>query len=455
MANGEVVNTATVDGVGPDSVPVTDMDTEVVIIDTPPAPSLDIDKFLWDINGSPVITTDINVGDELIYAFEVTNDGETNVYDVAVTDSLPGFTLDDGVLERFVAVEQDSFISASGDLGVFASVEATAGSATTASSNDPFEAKAWDNFTLSTETVLDGVDFSGVYAEAFPAGSTAQTSFSIEFFSDSAGLPGALAASVVVDGGVAGVNDGNVTSTLVGTSPSGGSIFDYEAMIPFTLLAAGDYWVSITAIQTFPSASPIVDPTWTWQLGTNSGGADGFYFFDDTFDDAGDNGVGDNDQVPTPVNFEASKDLAFTLRASRLVDFDGHLHPGEVVTFMGTYIVTAEDVANGEIVNKGTVNGNGPGSVPVMDVDTEVVIVDPVESIDIRKYLWDINGSPILTNNVQVGDELLYAFDVSNVGSEGIWDIEVTDSLPGFVFEPQVAVPFVAHDQPISVAASG
>ena len=40
-------------------------------------------------------------------------------------------------------------------------------------------------------------------------------------------------------------------------------------------------------------------------------GADGFYFFDDTFDDAGDNGVGANDQPATPVNHQAGKDLAF------------------------------------------------------------------------------------------------------------------------------------------------
>ncbi len=418
--------------------------------------SLELDKFLWDINGSPHLTTDINVGDELLYAFEVTNDGNTTVGNVTVTDPLPGITIQAEVLEKFVVHEQASFIASSGDLGVFASVEATPGSPTTPQTTDPYEAKAWDNFTLGSETVLDGVDFSGVYAEAFAFGTTPQTSFSIEFYNDNAGVPGTLESAVVIDGGDAGVNDANVTSTFVGTAPGGGSIFDYEAAIPFTVLAAGDYWVSVTAVQTFPNAAPAIDPTWQWQLGTNPGGADGFFSFDDIFDDAGDNGVGDNNQPPTPVNFEAGKDLAFTLNAARQVPFDGELDPGETVVFIGAYTVTADDVANGEIVNTATVTGDGPDGT-AMDMDTEVVEIDmpPVSSIDIDKFLWDINGSPELFTDLQVGDELLYSFDITNTGETDLTNVVVTDALPGVVFQPQVVAPFTAFSQEIFIPDDG
>ena len=45
-------------------------------------------------------------------------------------------------------------------------------------------------------------------------------------------------------------------------SPEGGSTYLYEAMVPFTYIVAGDYWLSITAQQTFPSPDPVIDPTW-------------------------------------------------------------------------------------------------------------------------------------------------------------------------------------------------
>ena len=277
--------------------------------------------------------------------------------------------------------------------------------------------------------------------------------FVVEIFNDAAGTPGTLHSSFWLEGGLAGVSDGNVHTSLIGgyTAEDGGPVYEYGAMLPFTPLDAGDYWISITAEQTFPNAAPTIDPTWQWNLG--SGPGDGFYTFDDTFDDAGDNDVGAVDTDARPAVFNDYKDLAFTLHASRKVDFNGMLQPGETVMFMGTYVVTADDVAAGEIVNTATAKGEGPGGHQVTDSDT--FSVTTVKAITVDKYLWDINGSPVLTHDLQVGDELIYSLDVTNTGTQKLSGVMAEDSLPGFVFDEQPAEPYVAYHQGGYIPAEG
>ena len=387
-------------------------------------------------------------GDELIYSFDVTNTGSTKLSNVMVMDSLPGIVMDPQVLEPYTAFKQDAFIPADGILGPFASVDMDLGS-------DPEEAKAWDDFSLADATVIDALTWYGAYVEPFATGDgvlTPETDFLVEIFNDDSGVPGTLHTAFPLEGGDAGVSDGNVHTWALGhTAEDGGPAYGYHAMLPFTVLTAGDYWISITAQQTFPNDAPTIDPTWQWHLG--SGAGDGFYTFDDTFDDPGDLDVGAVDTEPRPAVFEDNKDLAFELHASRKVDFNGMLLPGQTVMFMGTYIVTHDDVAAGEIVNTATAKGEKPTSGQVTDSDTHVVVT--TQSIEIDKFLWDVNGSPNLTHELQVGDELIYSFNVKNIGTKKLSDVSVSDSLPGIVIDPQVAVTHVAVDQPTLVPASG
>ena len=446
-AAGEVVNDATASGDGPDG-PVTDDDTETIPV-APFNPSVDIDKFVWDINGAPSTGDDpVNVGDEIIYAFEVTNDGDVELTNVVVTDALPGVVIGSDVFSSSSPFSQPNFIPADGNLGPFASVDSTIAS-------DALEAKAWDNFTLTGTTILDSLHWAGAYIEPFATGITPETDFVIEIFSNASGMPGSLVESFFLEGGLAGVSDGQVTSMLLDyTAEDGGPVFQYYADLPKTELAAGDYWISITAEQTFPNPFPKIDPTWQWHLG--SGPGDGFFTYDDIFDDPGDNGVGLVDGTPFPAQFESSKDLAFTFGGQQATDFDGSLDPGETVVFTGTYIVTPEDSLAGEIVNKGTVNADDPAGENVMDMDVETVdVVQLNSSIDIDKFLWDINGSPDLSQDIMVGDELLYAFDVTNTGETKLSNVTVTDSLPGFMLSNDVTIPSVAFDQPFVIPAQG
>ena len=445
VAAGEIVNTATVIASNPDDKTVADADSEVVHIKMS---SIEVDKYLWDINGLPDLHDDIEPGDELIYAFEVTNNGKTKLDNVMLMDSLPGIVMDPDVLEPYVAFEQMPIIPVGGNLGPFASVDRTLGS-------DPEEAKAWDNFSLGETTVIEGIHWAGAYVEPFATGAgagTPETDFLVEIFGDDAGAPGAVHSSFTLGGGDAGVSDGNVDSTLLGhTAEDGGPVYGYAAMLPFTVLDAGDYWISITALQTFPSDDPLIDPTWQWHIGGGSG--DGFYTYDDTFDDAGDNDEALVDGTPTPAVFQDGKDLAFSLHAARRADFDGCLYPGETVVFMGTYVVTQDDFEAGEVVNTATAKGETNGTV-VTDEDTEVVPIDNAD-IEVDKYLWDINGLPNLHSDLSVGDELIYAFEVTNTGYSKLDNVMLMDSLPGIVMDPDVLEPYVAFEQALEIPADG
>lgn len=237
--------------------------------------------------------------------------------------------------------------------------------------SDHLEAKAWDNFTLDKLTDLHGVSWVGAYDQPFAVGETPQSNFLVEIFPDVAGRPAAIPIfAEQLQGGDAGVDDANVSSELLPhVTHENGPVYQYNAMLGMKGIAAGDYWISITAMQTFPNASPIIDPTWQWHLGGIAESSDGFYSFDDTFDDAGDNGVGDNDQPPTPTFFHADKDLAFTLHGSEAVEFTGMLLAGESVTFMGTYFVTQADIDAGVITNEATVTADLPNTVRISGSD--------------------------------------------------------------------------------------
>ena len=356
---------------------------------------------------SPNLHNNAQVGDELLYSFDITNNSSEVIDNIVVSDSLPGFVMDAEVAVPYVAYHQGISIPASGELGPYSSFDRVLNA-----TSDPFEAKAWDNFTLTDFTVVDGVSFVGAYDGPLLSAAQPETDFLIEIYEDNgSGLPGAAVLTFHADGGIAGTSDANVpTNAYAYTSPGGGNVFEYDVMLPLTGLEIGDYWISITADQTFPAAAPAIDPTWQWHLGAGPG--DGFYTFDDTFDDAGDNGVGDNDQPPTPAVKIDGKDLAFTLKAAALSDFDGHLHPGEMVMFMGKYYVTLEDVKAGEIINTGTVTGTLPNGDSVSDSDQH--------TYEIASHFADINRN----GTVDFADFLILSDNFGEAGEHADGDID-------------------------------
>ena len=125
---------------------------------------------------------------------------------------------------------------------------------------DPQRALSYDNFTLTDTYVLDGIDFTGIYAEAFPSDPESETDFSIRIFSDDgSGAPdlSAPGPSWTVLGGLAGVSNppGLTVASLGYAAPStptnsigGGQAFEYSAELVPTALGPGDYWISILSL---------------------------------------------------------------------------------------------------------------------------------------------------------------------------------------------------------------
>lgn len=134
-----------------------------------------------------------------------------------------------------------------------------------ASQNDPGGfgefATSYDNFTLAGATLVNGVAWQGGYFNPPSAGSI--TAFTLTFWSDSGGAPGAALLTQTLPG--------NAGETFVGLQ-SGVPIYDYSAALPtaFVASASSAYWLSIVPDLADP-------PEWGWHTGT---GGDGQAVFD-------------------------------------------------------------------------------------------------------------------------------------------------------------------------------
>ncbi|MDH3294837.1 MAG: hypothetical protein OER95_11020, partial [Acidimicrobiia bacterium] len=131
------------------------------------------------------------------------------------------------------------------------------------------------------------------------------------------------------------------------------------------------------------------------------------------------------------------------------------LAPGEVMTCSATYVVTQADVDAGVIQNTATLAGSDPAGSPVADLsddpadptdndsdgdgdpdDPTVVVLPQVPDISITKTVGlpiDTNGDGLVGG---VGDEISYAFAVTNSGNVTITDVSVDDPLASVVGGP-------------------
>jgi hypothetical protein len=130
-----------------------------------------------------------------------------------------------------------------------------------ASQNDPSGfgnfATAYDNFTLSSTATISWVEWAGSYFNPQVAG--AITGFTISFYADAAGTPGALLAST---GDVAG----NAGETFVGLDNAGSPTYFYGMGATLAATAGTQYWMSIVPDSVLP-------PQWGWETGSGGDGA--------------------------------------------------------------------------------------------------------------------------------------------------------------------------------------
>ncbi|MFG2697135.1 LPXTG cell wall anchor domain-containing protein [Kitasatospora sp. NPDC048407] len=96
------------------------------------------------------------------------------------------------------------------------------------------------------------------------------------------------------------------------------------------------------------------------------------------------------------------------------------LEPGKTVTCTATYLVTAEDVAAGHVVNTAQATGTADGDPVTSPPSTEDIPVVAPPGIEIVKHV----DAPEPFN---VGDTVPYTYVVSNTGGTEVTNLSVTD----------------------------
>ncbi|MBK9335059.1 MAG: DUF11 domain-containing protein [Lewinellaceae bacterium] len=107
-------------------------------------------------------------------------------------------------------------------------------------------------------------------------------------------------------------------------------------------------------------------------------------------------------------------------------------------TFTAVYTITQADINNGGVENQATATGTDPNNDPVTDLsdDNSPLENDPTDvpltqtpSIAIVKVGTFVDLAPLGVTNP--GDQITYAFTVTNTGNVTLTNVTVTDPLPG------------------------
>ena len=144
--------------------------------------------------------------------------------------------------------------------------------------------RTYDNFTLTSNSTLTALGWQGGFNGVFhpELSFRSEVDFEVTVFGDQLGRPdiGNVVFSQVYDAGLAGLDVGtDVQKAVVPDSllqageftGTNGIVLDYALPLDSVELGAGDYWLSIRALMSFPSEpEDFVDPAWAW-LASESG----------------------------------------------------------------------------------------------------------------------------------------------------------------------------------------
>ena len=127
------------------------------------------------------------------------------------------------------------------------------------------------------------------------------------------------------------------------------------------------------------------------------------------------------------------------------------LTPSDTGNVIATYNLTQADIDAGSVTNTATAIGNDPFDNDVSSTDTVVFDIDDMGGITLVKaaQLQDTNNS----NTVDVGDEILYTFTVTNTGNVTVTNVEINDSTIGVSNLPIVPSTLQPGESGIAVAA--
>ncbi|MGJ9412632.1 hypothetical protein ACHAAC_07960 [Aeromicrobium sp. CF4.19] len=426
---GEVENTVTAEGNPPTGDPVDNEDTELVEITHGAA---------IDVVKSGAIAADAKAGDAVEYEFTVTNTGNVTLTDVALDDPLPGLSDvvfgdwpgEAGVLEPGESVTATaSYELKQADVNA-GQVENAVTAEGTPPTGDPVDNEDTDIVEIPRQSAIQVVK-TGSTADDAKAGDAVEYELTVTntgtvtltevtvddplpglsdvVFGDWPGEAGVLEpgesvkATATYELKQADVDAGQVenTATTTGTPPSGEPPTDED-----------------TEIVDVPRTAAI-DLVKTGGLADDATGVPG-----DTVEfvfEATNTGNVTLRDVVVDDRLEGLSGISYTWP-----DEDGVLAPGETVSATATYTLTQADVNDGGVENTATTTGTPPSGEPPTDEDTEIIEVPELGAVDLVKTGAMADGA-----EGSAGDQVDYAFTISNAGNVTLTDVTLADELEG------------------------
>ncbi|MBO1738489.1 DUF11 domain-containing protein [Leifsonia sp. TF02-11] len=431
VAAGSVVNTATATGADPGGVQVTGDDTATVEIARTPA--IGVVK-----TGALAAGATGAVGDTVDYTFTVTNTGTAVLTGVTIVDPLPGLspltftwpgasgTLTPGqtatATATYVLTQAD--VDAGSVVNTATATGADPGGATVTGDDTATVAvpqspaislvKTGDLAAGATGAVGDTIDYT------FTATNTGNVTLTGVTITDPLaglsaltfswpGTPGTLTpgqsatATATYALTQADVDAGSVvnTATATGADPGGATV-------------TGDDTATVQVPQT-----PAIDLVKSGGLAAGATGAPGdvvdYTFSTTNIGNVTLTGVTITDPLP------GLSGLTFSWPGT-----PGTLAPGQSVTAVATYTLTAADVNAGAVVNTATATGTDPGGDPVTGDDTTTVSITPAPGIALVKTGGLAAGAP-----GAVGETVNYTFTATNTGNVTLTGVTIADPMPG------------------------
>ncbi|WP_035784922.1 DUF7507 domain-containing protein [Jeotgalicoccus psychrophilus] len=431
---GQVTNNATVIGTPPDGAPVTNEDS--VSVPQNPQPGLSLSKT------SPTETFS-NVGDEIVYNFEIVNEGNVTVSGLTLIDEM----FPDGV-------EVEPTILAPGDTAN--------GTATYTVTQDDLDAGEVLNAASVTGTPPDGETEVPPGEDEVTVPATKTSSISLVKTADRDDL----VAGEDINYTFTATNDGNQTLTNVSitdeleglsnityVSVNGEAIDDAENITlnpGDVLIADAGYEITQTdvnnqsVVNTAIAAGqpPAGDPVSDEDSVTVSGEGSQSLIFEKTTPTKSFTEVGDVIEYV----FTVTNNGNITLENISITDemfADGielsqtTLEPGETATGTAAYSVTQKDIDAGSVLNAASVTGTPPGTdQPIEPTPGEVSVPHiPAEPSDASVALE--KSSNVAAVN-EAGEIINYTFVITNTGDVAFNHLILYDAMLGGVIELDV-----------------
>ena len=413
VASGSITNTATADSVQTD--PVTDDEVTPV-----PSPSLDIDKPAPtndDADGSG----DVSEGDTLTYTITATNNGASNLTNVTVTDDLITPTGGTTPCALLAPTETCTLIGTY----VVTAGDVASGSITNTATAD----------SIQTDPVTDD-EVTPIASPALSINKPAPVNDDADGSGDVSEGDTLTYTITATNNGASNLTDVTVTDDLIAATggstpcallaPTESCTLIGEYVVTAADVANGSITNTATAdsVQTDPVTDDEVTPVPSPSLDVDKPAP-----VNDDADGSGDVSEGDTlTYTITATNTGGANLTDVTVTDDLITPTGGStpcalLAPTETCTLIGTYVVTAADVANGSITN--TATADSVQTDPVTDDETTPLNA-PELSIDKPA---PVNDDADGSGDVSEGDTLTYTITATNTGGANLTDVTVTDDL--------------------------